>query len=106
MQGAGKRNKLVKIQQPGTTADSFGQPVAGWVDVVSVWANIRNRTGAESMRSDKDTSIVQTSIRINKRAGLTHAMRVLYGATAYQIKAILPDEENNDRIDLVCEVIR
>lgn len=106
MQAAGKRNKLVKIQRPVTTVDAIGQPVPGWVDVVSVWANIRNRTGSEILRADRETSVVQTSIRINKRSDVTAAMRVLYGTTAYQIKAVLPDDEYNERMDLVCEVVR
>lgn len=105
MRAAGKRNKLVKIQQPGTTQDEIGQPVPGWVDVAQVWANIKHQSGAESIRSDKDTSIVKASIQIQKRSGLNAGMRVLYGSTAYLINAVLPDEQSNDQMFLACEVI-
>lgn len=105
MKAAGKRNKLVKIQQPGTTQDEIGQPIPGWVDVATVWANIRNQSGAESIRADKDTSVVKVSISVQKRAGVNSGMRVLYGSTAYQITAVLPDEESNDGMYLVCEVV-
>lgn len=105
MQAAGKRNKLVKLQQPGTTQDEIGQPIPGWVDVATVYANIKHQSGSESIRADKDTSIVKVSIQIQKRSGVTAGMRVLYGSTAYQITAVLPDEQSNDRMFLVCEVV-
>lgn len=105
MKAAGKRNKLVKIQYSGATQDEIGQPSVGWLDLASVFASIKNRTGAESIKSDNDVSIVQVSIGINKRTDVTPSMRVLYGTKAYEIKAVLPDEENNDGMFLVCEQV-
>lgn len=102
---AGSLNKRVTIQQPGTTQDEIGQPVAGWVDVATVWANIRNRTGSEAMRSDSETSVVQASIRLRYRTDVDASMRVVYGARVYKIVAVLPDDVKKDHVDLVCEVI-
>jgi len=106
MQAAGKRNKLVKIQRPGTTVDAIGQPVISWSDVVTVWASIQGRSGAESIRADKETSINQVSIQMAKRADVTPAMRVLYGTAVYKIQAVLPDHQYNDRMYLVCEQVQ
>lgn len=106
MKAAGKRNKLVKIQRTGEAQDDIGQPSTGWVDVVSVWANIKNKTGAQVLRADADVSIVQVSIGIQKRSDVTDKMRALYGTKAYEIKAVLPDEESNDGMYLVCEQVQ
>lgn len=106
MKAAGKRNKLVKIQRTGETQDEIGQPSVGWVDHVTVWASIKNRTGAQVLRADADVSIVQVSIGIQKRTDITDQMRVLYGTQAYEIKAVLPDEESNDGMYLVCEKVQ
>jgi head-tail adaptor len=32
-------------------------------------------------------------------------MRVYLDAVVYEIKAVLPDEETRDRLDLACEVV-
>lgn len=106
MKAAGKRNKLVKIQQPGTTQDEIGQPIPGWVDVAQVWANIKHQVRfREHPGRQGHSSVVKVSIAVQKRAGVTAGMRVLYGSTAYQITAVLPDEESNDGMYLVCEVV-
>jgi SPP1 family predicted phage head-tail adaptor len=108
MAAAGKRKTLVKIQQLGTTQDEIGQTVEGWVDftATAIYANIKHRTGAEALRGDRDTSIVQVSIQINKRAGVTNQMRVLQGSTAYKIVAVLPDETEKDKMFLLCEQVQ
>jgi head-tail adaptor len=33
-------------------------------------------------------------------------MRVLHGSTAFDIKAVLPDETRKTHVDLVCEVVK
>lgn len=108
MQAAGKRKMLVKIQQLGTTQDEIGQTVEGWTDVTAtaIYANIKNRTGAEALRGDRDTSVVQVSIQINKRSGITNQMRVLKGSTVYKIVAVLPDETEKDKMFLLCELVQ
>lgn len=101
----GLLNRKVSIRQRGSTQDALGQPIETWTEVLATWANIRQRTGAEMLRADRDVSIVQTSIRIRRRTDVTAAMRVYHGATVYEIKAVLDDAENRERMDLVCEVI-
>lgn len=101
----GKLNRKVSIRQRGTSQDGTGQPIETWTEVAAPWANIRQRTGAEALRADRDVSIVQTSIRIRRRPAVTAAMRVYHGTTVYEIKAVLDDAENRERMDLVCEVV-
>lgn len=100
-------NRIVSIRQRGSTQDGAGQPVETWTQITggSVWANIRHPRGAEAVRGEKDVSIVQASIRIRRRTGVTAAMRVYHGSTIYEIKAVLPDEVSREHVDLVCEVV-
>lgn len=103
--GAGSRNSLVLIQRPGEERDAAGQPIDSWKPVAKVWANIRNRTGAQALRADKPVSTVQSSVRIRRRTDVEAGMRVYFGTTIYEIRAVLPDEESRERVDLVCEVV-
>jgi len=101
----GSLDRLVVIQEPSTSQDAAGQPVATWTTVVTVWANIRHLSGVESIKANADTSIVKASIRIRRRTNITSAMRVVHGTDTYEIKAVLPDEESRQRLDLSCEMV-
>lgn len=102
---SGQLNSIVRIQRPAATQDAAGQPTTGWTDVTTVWANVLHPNGAETIKAGKDVSIVQTSVRIRRRSGIDASMRVLHGTAAYTIRAVLPDEEKRDRMDLVCELV-
>lgn len=101
-----KLNKRVRIEQLTAGQDAIGQPAQVWSLLAVVWANIMLKNGAQTIRADADVSIVQASIRIRKRTDVTAAMRVVSGASIYDIKAVLPDEENRQHVDLVCEQVQ
>jgi SPP1 family predicted phage head-tail adaptor len=107
---AGKLRHRVLIQQPGTTQDSIGQVVPTWTNLITagdgkVWADVRQLSGLESIRGGAELSIVKASIRIRYRTDVTAAMRVTHGSTVYQVKAVLPDLEGSEFVDLACEVV-
>lgn len=102
---AGTLNRKVKIQQQTSTQDDWGQPVDTWTDIATVWADIRHQSGLESIKVDAPASVVKASIRIRYRTGLNAGMRVVHGATTYNILAIMPDEAKKQYLDLACEVV-
>lgn len=105
---AGPLNKKVTIQRRDSEAkDSWGQPTGEWKDVaVSVWASIRTLSGSgfinqEFVAGGAEISRATASIRIRKRSGITHDMRVLHKDVVYDIKQVLPDPDGI-YIDLAC----
>ena len=102
---AGMLNSRISIQQLSTGQDAIGQPVTTWTTLATVWANIRYLNGVETIKADTPTSVVKASIRIRRRTDITPAMRVVFGATTFQINAVLPDEQDRERVDLSVEVI-
>lgn len=102
----GRLNCRVTIKRRVAGQDGTGQPVVTLETVASVWANIRHRSGAETIKSDKDTSIVQVSMLMRTRPDLDHGMEVHHGDTVYQIRAILPDTDSRSHMYVVCEVVR
>jgi SPP1 family predicted phage head-tail adaptor len=102
---AGKLNRRVVIQQLAAGQDEIGQPVQTWTALATVWANIRQLNGLETIKGGAEASIAKASIRIRYREDVTAAMRVLDGSTAYEIKAVMPDREGKKHTDLACEVI-
>lgn len=100
---AGKLNTRIAIEKRGEGKDEWNQPVPGvWLPVASVWANVRHLSGTETLKADAVTSTVRASIRIRWRTGLDAGMRVLIGAAAYDVQAVLPDLVRREHVDLVC----
>lgn len=103
---AGRLNRRCVLQAPGTAEDELGQPVPGdWVPVATVWADIRMKSGLESIKAGAPVSVVAASIRIRYRADVNAGMRVVHNLVAYEIKAKLPDVSGREFLDLVCEVV-
>ena len=100
---SGDLNSRVTIRKRVGTG-SLGQPSNTWEDVATVWANIRHLNGAESIRAGAITSIVNASIRIRNRAGVTAAMRVVHAGVNYEIQAVLPGSDGVS-LDLVAKVV-
>jgi len=103
MRSGSLRHRIV-IQQRGSGVDSWGQPINTWTDVISVWAYVRHLSGSESIKADTPTSEVRASIRIRWRTDIAAAMRVLHGATVYEIEAVLPGA-TREHVDMVCRVV-
>lgn len=101
----GKLNRRVTIRKPAEGEYPDGQPMTGWTDVATVWANVRYLNGVETVKAGAVTSVAKASIRIRRRTDVTANMQVVLGATTFAIQAVLPDEESRERLDLVCEVV-
>jgi SPP1 family predicted phage head-tail adaptor len=102
---AGRLNRRCVLQSPSTATDELGQPIPGWTDVATVWADIRMKSGLESIKAGASVSVVQASIRVRYRAGITAGMRVVHNLVAYQITAVQPDVGGREFVDLVAEVV-
>ena len=105
MMQAGLLNRRVTLQAPGTMQDELGQPIPGWTDVATLWADIRMKSGLESIKAGAPVSVVQASIRVRYRAGITAGMRVVHNLQAFNIVAVLPDVGGREYVDPVCEVV-
>ncbi len=103
---AGQLNRKITIQAFGSGVDAIGQPIESWSTFAQTWANIRFLNGVESVKADAEVSVSKASIRIRYRQDITNAMRVVYNGITYEIKAVLPDEERREHVDLVCEVVK
>lgn len=99
----GTLNRQVTIQRRDGGKDEYGQLTDTWVNVATVWASILHKSGLETVKSSVDISVVQTSVRIRYREDVTAAMRVVYGNTLYDIRAVMPDVAGREYCDLVCQ---
>lgn len=101
----GRLNRQVSIMVQSTDVDAIGQPLNTWTELRKAWADIRHPRGLEAIKADKPTSIVAASIRIRYSTSVTSAMRVHYGASVYEIEAVIHDEQGRQWSDLVCKLV-
>ena len=99
----GRLNRRIVIERPTLTQDDTGAYTTVWTQIASPWADIRYVSGLEAVRSDAPVSISKASMRIRRRAGVDATCRVLYDGKVFDVKAVLPDEQGREFIDLVCE---
>jgi SPP1 family predicted phage head-tail adaptor len=102
---AGRLNRRCTLQSASQQVDEIGQPIPGWTDVATVWGDVRMKSGLEAIKAGASVSVVQASIRVRYRAGITAGMRVLADSVAYNITAVQPDVGGREFVDLVCEVV-
>ena len=105
MMQAGRLNRKCQLQSPSQSVDELGQPIPGWTDVATLWADIRMKSGLESIKAGAPVSVVQASIRVRYRAGITAGMRVVHNLVPYNIVAVMPDVSGREFIDLACEQV-
>lgn len=101
----GRLNRRVVIQQKTATTDTLNQPLDQWADFAAVWADVRFKTGLQSITSElasAEQDGVECSVRIRYRSDITAAMRIVDGAAIYDIKQVLPNIGAKDYVDLVC----
>ena len=101
----GKLNQRIRIERQSSTQDAAGQQLRDWDLVAVVWAEVRYQSGAEAMRANAVTSVVNVNIRVRYRNDIAACMRVLHGAKTYSIAAVLPDMSRKEYLDLVCDVL-
>jgi len=101
----GRLNKRITIQSQSASFDSAGQQLETWSTFATVWANIKHKSGSETIKSDSMTSTVKASMRIRYLAGVNAGMRVTYQNVLYRIEAVLPHVDDKKYVDLVVEVL-
>lgn len=101
----GKLNKRITIQQQSLTYDDAGQQVESWSTFASVWADIKFKSGKETIKADALASTVMASIRIRYKQGVNAGMRVQYKDEQYEILSIMPHVNENRYVDLAVRSI-
>lgn len=107
---AGRLRHRVTIQRKGEGKDELGQPVEGWEDVATVWAEVTGLSGREYIASGGEQSEVSMQILMRYRAGIDETMQVIHppptgGGETYEIISALPDARRR-QLTLMCKTAR
>lgn len=78
-------DQRLTLQAPPASRDAAGQKLQAWVDVATVWASIKVRSGRDFAAADAPQASSTISVRIRLRAGVTGAMRVVWRGQPFDI---------------------
>lgn len=102
----GKLKKLITIQQNTPTRGTTGEPLASWAAyATNRWAEILPEAGDEGFSAQKITTQRQMTVRLRYIAGVTSAMRVVYGGENFNILTVVNTGEQNRELVLKCELV-
>ena len=98
------RNR-VTFQRFTITKDEYLNEEKVYVDMGTVWANIRNVSGKEYAKNGIDSANVTTSIRCRLNtltSQVTEQDRIVFKGRIYNINAALPNVVDGDYVDFAC----
>jgi SPP1 family predicted phage head-tail adaptor len=102
---AGDLHHQVTIQSRAAASPqktARGAPDEPWTPFCTAWAAIEPLRGREFLEAQSVQSEVTTRIRIRYRASVTAGMRVVHGATVYDIAAVVNPKARNVELHLMC----
>lgn len=102
---AGQLNTPIEILKKTKGQDANGATAESWLTHVQVWADFRHKSGMSSLQADAVTEAVTASARIHYRTDIDDGMRIRADGMVYSIKAVLPDSNRHEYMDLVCEKV-
>jgi len=92
--GAGKYIHRLQLQRPADAQNSVtGAMTRTWAAVTDLWASIEPLSARELMAAQAQQSQVSVRIEIRYRPGVTADMRLVKGATIYDISGVVPDKK-------------
>lgn len=102
---AGRIRNRITLQKFETSRSPVGSIIKTWIDVATVWAEVKAVTGKELMLSQQEMSSTTIRIYIRYRNDIETTWRIKYsiaGSQYLNIKAVLPDAKRT-YLELLCE---
>ena len=106
MSRIGNMNDRILIQRLSESDDGYGGKDYEWTNVKSVWSEIIPLSGRSLIEAQKVESVISHRIRVRYQdefdgpnSEIKSTMRIIYGALAFRIHAVL---DQGDFQELVC----
>lgn len=98
---AGQLRHRVTIQAPSITKNERGAEVPSWVDVATVYADVRTPNGRERTANEQVVANLTHIVTMRYRADVLPTHRLKWGTRVFSLIAA-PDPDNR-RKTLVCQ---
>lgn len=99
----GQLRHRITFQRKAKVQNEYGEEIADWVDVASVWASVNPISGREFFAAEAVNSEVTHKINMRYRSGITPDMRVKFKERYFQIIVVMNLQEKNVELQLLCK---
>ena len=99
----GSLNKRISVLKYVYTRDSYGGKDGEWQAVLSLWANIKPKSGTEYFDNDEVKAESTVDIIIRYNPVINQMMRIGYKNKTYEILGIVDDNERHFTMTLNCK---
>jgi len=99
---AGGLDRRVRLQRFTTTTDEYGDPVQGWADLATVFAEVRQQSGREFLTAAQEVASRRVVFFLRWFPGLTVLDRVAYDGRNHDIVEVR-EIGRGDGVELHCE---
>ena len=99
---AGQLTQRITIQTFTETPDEYGESVKAWVDLASVWAEVKTVSGSEFATSEKLRSTEAIEVTIRYRTDVSRLNRIVHDGQYYNITAAFDPYHKRDQLKLQC----
>jgi SPP1 family predicted phage head-tail adaptor len=99
---ADKLRHKVTIQERGITTDEGGGKVEGWVNVQTVWANVRPSSASELTLGMQTQQQVTHTVEMRYRAVNKSQQRLLFNGRPLEIQTVVNVGQRGEQLQIKC----
>jgi SPP1 family predicted phage head-tail adaptor len=103
---AGNLDRRIVIQSATTAQDQYGEPIETWSTYATLWAERNDLRGTEFFAARQIANQIVTAFRVRWRTDIDPRMKVVDGATTFDIDSIIeyrgPERVRKNGIELMC----
>lgn len=99
----GKLRHRAELQQKVQTPDGSGGYDTQWVEVRTIWAEIKPVSAVQTFEFMRSDTIVTHEIRVRYADDIGTDKRLVHRGRAFRIKGVLNPDERNRWLDLMVE---
>lgn len=104
-----KLQQRITVQRRSTTLDAYGQEINSWINIGTVWAEVKPLSGREKMRSNAMVVEAELTHQVTVRyselftpSTTADAWRILFGTRIFNITASMNIDEADKTIIFDC----
>ena len=92
-------DRRIVLQVRTSTVDAYGDTTGSWIDSLTVWAALDNKSAGSTVIQEQENTINRVTWRVRSSAStrlVTPKWRIKYGSDFYNILAIQEIGRNNE----------
>ena len=99
----GKLRHRIIFQQLSNSKNEYGEPVEEWLDIKTVWAEIKPVGGKQFFAAKQINAEISHNIYIRYRNSLSSSMRIKFKERIFEILYIMNVNESNTLMQIYCK---